>query len=73
MSTKMLLSVTEAAKLLGIGKNGMYDLVHAGLIKYLKINGTKIPRVEIERFARESINLDFSDMENVKEINGWTA
>ena len=67
----MLLSLPEAAKVLGIGKNIMYDLVHAGHINVLKIGGAKIPRYELERFARESINKDFTYLNNVKEMKGW--
>jgi len=72
MEGKMLLSITEAAKMLGIGRNCMYDLVHAGVIQHLKIKGAKIPRYELERFVKESLNKDFSDLDNVKEMKGWS-
>jgi len=66
---KLLLSVIDAAEVLGIGKNKMYEIVHAGHLGVLKIGGTKIPYHELERFTRECMNKDFDDANNVKEFN----
>lgn len=65
---KLLFTVPEAAKILGIGKNKMYDLIHSNNIKVLKLAGLKITKYELEEFAQKNINKDFSDMNNVKIV-----
>ncbi len=67
---KMLLSVPDAAKVLGIGKNRMYELVNAGHIKVLRIGGAKVPRYELERFTKDFIQMDLSDANHVKRMEG---
>jgi len=54
MQDKLLLKVGEAATLLGVAKITIYRLVWAGAIKPVHIGrAIRIPRSEIERFARE--------------------
>ncbi len=65
---KLLFTVPEAAKILGIGKNKMYDLIHSKNIRVLKLAGLKITKYELENFVQKNINKDFSDMNNVKAV-----
>lgn len=58
----MLLTVRDAAERLGIGRNKMYDMIHAGHIQTLKISGMKIPVYELERFAQESLGMNYDDV-----------
>jgi excisionase family DNA binding protein len=67
---KQLLSVDEAAAYLGIGKHKMRAIMNAGHVQILKMgpSGTKIPVIELDRFVRENLSKDFTDVDNVKEI-----
>ena len=52
---KMALSVPEAAKLLGIGKNLAYEAVQRGEIPSIKVGSRLlIPRVALERLQAET-------------------
>ena len=52
---KMALSVPEAAKLLGIGKNLAYEAVQRGEIPSIKVGSRLlIPRVALERRLAEA-------------------
>ena len=52
---KMALSVPEAAKLLGIGKNLAYEAVQRGEIPSIKVGSRLlIPRVALERLLAEA-------------------
>lgn len=52
---KLLYSMREAARLLGIGRcNTLPDLIRAGKVKTVLIAGrVRIPRAEVERIANE--------------------
>ena len=42
-----LYSVNEVAKMLKVGKNKVYELIHAGLLPVLKIGGMKIRKLSL--------------------------
>jgi len=50
----VMFSFPEAARLMGVGKTALYDLVRAGQIRAVKIGkrGRRVPRAEIERYIR---------------------
>lgn len=71
---ELLYTVTEASKLLRVNQNKVYDLIHAGHIKGLKLGSMKIPRYEIIRFLKDNIDMDLTDIENVKPIeHNWRS
>jgi len=48
------LSVEEAAKILGIGRNVAYDLVHEGKIPHLRLGRQiRIPKIALQRMLEE--------------------
>ncbi len=64
------LFVDEAAAYLGIGKHKMRAIMNAGHVQILKMgpSGTKIPMIELDRFVRENLSRDFSDVNDVKTL-----
>lgn len=49
MNDKLTLSVSEAAKLLGVGRNHLYTLINEGKIPHVRFGRLiKIPRTELE-------------------------
>ena len=54
MNEKILLTVDEAASLLGVAKVTLYRLIWRNLLRPVHIGrAVRIPRAEVERFARE--------------------
>ena len=66
---KMVLKVSEVAKLLGINKNTVYDLINAGRLKAIKISSTKITLEDLIVFLREYTGYDLSDPINPVKMN----
>lgn len=64
-----LLKVKEAAAILRVNANKVYELIRKGHIRALKLGDLKITRFEIERFINEAVGRDFSDLDDVKDIN----
>lgn len=55
MKTRLTCTVPEAARLTGIGKNCMYELVRAGRVPTLRVGNKYLVLVdELERWVRES-------------------
>lgn len=51
-SPSLLVSIVEAARLLGIGRNGIYNLMASGAIRSTKIGQRRlIARSELERYV----------------------
>lgn len=65
---KMLYTIRQAADLLGISPNKLYDLIHAGRIKCIKLGSMKVSKTEIDRFIEQSQGKDLTDPKNPKEL-----
>jgi excisionase family DNA binding protein len=62
-----LYTVIEVAKILKIGKNKVYDLIHAGLLPVIKLGGIKIRSTSLHKFLDDYEGCDLSDPYNIKE------
>ena len=50
---KLLLTAEEAAAALGIGRTKLYELLRAGVIEWVRIDGCRrVPREAVEEFVR---------------------
>lgn len=65
---KLLYSVSEFAKLLGIGETLASAIVNSGLIPYLKLGGRKIRRKSVEKFLDEYDGYDLTNLSNIHPI-----
>ncbi|WP_392486761.1 helix-turn-helix domain-containing protein [Haloimpatiens sp. FM7315] len=63
-----LYTVDETAKLLKVNRNMVYDLINTGHLRAIKLGRKKIPAFEIERFLKEYIGKDMSDLEKVTDL-----
>ncbi|GGJ86288.1 hypothetical protein GCM10007063_05990 [Lentibacillus kapialis] len=63
-----LLTVTEAAGLLGVNRNKVYNLINHGHLQGLKLGSMKISTFELDDFMKRNAGKDFSDLNNVKEL-----
>lgn len=57
MADRMTLSVNEAARELGVGRNTAYDLVRAGHLPHVRIGRViRIPRLQLQEWLNEQSN-----------------
>jgi excisionase family DNA binding protein len=62
-----ILTISELAELLVIGKNTAYNLIHSGLIKSFRIGRThKIPKSEVTRYVLTSIDRSHSKIHKLQ-------
>ncbi|ACD22639.1 helix-turn-helix domain-containing protein [Clostridium botulinum] len=65
----VLYTVSEAAELLKINRNSVYDLLKHNVIKGLKLGSLKITRNELLKFLEENNGKDLSNLKEIKELN----
>ncbi len=63
-----LYTVDETAKLLKVNRNMVYDLINTGHLRAIKLGRKKIPAFEIERFLKQYIGKDMSDLNRVVDL-----
>ena len=67
-----VLTVTEAAKILRIGKNKAYDLIKTGKLSSIKMGGKIIvPKMCLVRFLTDTNNFQMSS--RIVSDNSWTS
>lgn len=60
-------SVAETAKLMGVCRSYVYQLIKSGRLRHIKLGSIKIPHEFLVQFYRESEGLDVSDPFDVKK------
>lgn len=66
---KKLYSVIETGKMLGIGKNKVYELIDHGYLPVLDLGGMKISEKVIDQFISDYTGYSFKDMNAVQRLN----
>lgn len=61
-----LYTVIEVGKVLKIGKNRVYELIHAGLLPAMKLGGLKIRKTALCEFEKKYEGYDLTDPYNPK-------
>lgn len=69
MMEEILFTVKETSKLLKCNGTFVYSLIKNGHLKALKLGQYKIPRYELDDFLIRNIGKDFSDIENIKDLD----
>lgn len=64
-----LLKVSEVAKVLGVNRNYVYDLIKHNLLKSMKLGCRKVRQTTLDQFLQMYDGMDFTDMKNLKEYN----
>jgi len=64
----VLYTVTEAAELLKVKRNSVYDLLKKNVIRGLKLGSLKITRNELIKFLEENNGKDLSNLEDIKDL-----
>jgi len=65
---QVLYTVTEAAELLKVNRNSVYDLLKNNVIRGLKLGSLKITRTELIKFLEENNGKDLSNLEDIKDL-----
>ena len=58
-------TVKEAAKLLQVGINRVYELINSGALKVIRLGYIKVPAVEIDNFIERYTGKDLSDPNHI--------
>ena len=69
MEEKILYNVIEVSKILGVGKNKVYELIEAKILPALKIGGLKIRRTALLKFVEDYEGYDLTDTNNIKKLD----
>ena len=64
----VLYTVSEAAELLKVNRNSVYDLLKNNVIRGLKLGSLKITRTELIKFLEENNGKDLSNLEDIKDL-----
>ena len=60
--------ISEVAKLLGVNKGYVYELINHGHLIALKLGSLKVTTFELNDFLKRNNGKDFSDLENVTDL-----
>lgn len=63
-----LLTVSDVSNILKINTDSVYSLIKTGHLKALKLRSLKVTSSELERFIKWAEGKDFTDLNNVKEL-----
>lgn len=63
-----LFTIKEVSLRLKINVSDTYKLIKAGHLKALKLGSLKVTCFELERFIKGCTGKDYSDLDNVKEL-----
>jgi excisionase family DNA binding protein len=68
---KMVYTVNEVSKILGVNKNCVYNLINAGIIKTMKLGRQKITFNSLTEFLNKYDGYDLTDLTNIKCIHEY--
>lgn len=68
---KMVYTVKDVSKILGINRNSVYNLINAGIIKTLKLGRQKITHNSLMEFLNNYDGYDLTDLSNIKCIHEY--
>ena len=66
-----LYTVAEVGKILKIGKNKVYELIHAGLLPAMKLGGLKIRKTALCEFEKKFEGYNLTDPFNIKPLTDY--
>lgn len=69
IENELVLSVHQTARVLHTSEARVRDLIRSGILKGFKLGEMKVARTEIERFLIFSVGKDFTDLQNIKDMN----
>lgn len=64
----VLYTVSEAAELLKVNRNSVYDLLRNNVLRGLKLGSLKITRTELMKFLEENNGKDLSNLQDIKDL-----
>ncbi|MBK5225425.1 MAG: helix-turn-helix domain-containing protein [Thermoleophilia bacterium] len=72
---KLTVSVSEAAKLLGIGRSAAYEAVYRGDLPSVRLGERRIliPMAGLKAFANQGLNLDEDNQSDLKKSDPSVA
>ena len=65
---KLLYTVKETSKTLGVNVHVVYELIKKGLLPAMKLGSLKVRKKTIENFVAKYEGMDLSDLDNIIEL-----
>ena len=66
---KLLYTVKEVSKVLGVNVHVVYELIKKGLLPALKLGSLKVRKQTLENFVEKYEGMDLSNLDNIIELN----
>lgn len=70
---KMVYTVYEVSKILGVNRNSVYNLINAGILKTLKLGRQKITNNSLQEFLNNYDGYDLTDLNNIKCVHEYNS
>lgn len=67
----LVYTVSETASILKINKNAVYDLIHNGILKCIKLGNCKITAKSLSDFLDTYDGYDLSDLTDIKLLHQY--
>lgn len=71
--TKLVYTVCEVSRILGVNKNSIYNLINAGILKTMKLGRQKITMNSLKDFLDHYDGYDLTDLTNIKCIHEYKS
>lgn len=68
---KMVYTVNEVSKILGVNRNCVYNLINSGIIKTIKLGRQKITFNSLMEFLNNYDGYDLTDISNIKCVHEY--
>ncbi len=73
MEVKMIYTVCEVSKILGVNRNCVYNLINHGILKTIKLGRQKITYNSLMEFLNNYDGYDLTDLANIKCIHEYKS
>lgn len=73
IEVKMVYTVSEVSKILGVNRNSVYNLINAGVLRTLKFGRQKVTNNSLQEFLNNYDGYDLTDLSNIKCIHEYKA
>lgn len=67
----LVYTVSETAQILKVNKNTIYDLIHSGVLKCIKLGNNKITAKALNEFLETYDGYDLSDLTDIKLLHQY--
>ena len=67
----LVYTVSETAQILKVNKNTVYDLIHSGVLRCIKLGNSKVTAKSLNEFLETYDGYDLSDLTDIKLLHQY--